>query len=87
MVLGIHPKYIMAEMYAKITGCCKGKRWFDTFFSKEHSLLADMVLLWTNSFRRRYCFADKFMGNDNVCVCSMGDGAVRQGALHEAFNM
>jgi pyruvate dehydrogenase E1 component alpha subunit len=32
-------------------------------------------------------FAEKYMGTTNVCVCSMGDGAVRQGALHEAFNM
>ncbi|MGZ4036948.1 MAG: thiamine pyrophosphate-dependent enzyme, partial [Bacteroidia bacterium] len=32
-------------------------------------------------------FAEKYLGTDNVCVCSMGDGAVRQGALHEAFNM
>lgn len=32
-------------------------------------------------------FADKYNGNDNVTLCYMGDGAVRQGALHEAFNM
>ena len=32
-------------------------------------------------------FADKYKGNDLVTMCSMGDGAIRQGALHEAFNM
>ena len=32
-------------------------------------------------------FADKYNGNDNVTLCLMGDGAVRQGALHETFNM
>ena len=32
-------------------------------------------------------FADKYNGNDNVTLCYMGDGAVRQGSLHEAFNM
>jgi len=32
-------------------------------------------------------FADKYNGNDHVTLCYMGDGAVRQGALHEAFNM
>jgi pyruvate dehydrogenase E1 component alpha subunit len=32
-------------------------------------------------------FADKYNGNDLVTLCYMGDGAVRQGALHEAFNM
>ena len=32
-------------------------------------------------------FAEKYKGTDNVTLCYMGDGAVRQGALHEAFNM
>ena len=32
-------------------------------------------------------FADKYKGNDSVTICFMGDGAVRQGALHETFNM
>jgi pyruvate dehydrogenase E1 component alpha subunit len=32
-------------------------------------------------------FAEQYNGTDNVCVCSFGDGAARQGALHETFNM
>jgi pyruvate dehydrogenase E1 component alpha subunit len=32
-------------------------------------------------------FAEKYNGTDNVAFVSMGDGAVRQGALHETFNM
>ncbi len=32
-------------------------------------------------------FAEKYKGTDNVNVCYMGDGAVRQGALNETFNM
>ena len=32
-------------------------------------------------------FADKYKGNDNVTLCSFGDGAARQGSLHETFNM
>ena len=32
-------------------------------------------------------FAEKYLGTDNVNVCFMGDGAVRQGALNETFNM
>ena len=32
-------------------------------------------------------FADKYNNNDAVTVCFMGDGAVRQGVLHETFNM
>jgi pyruvate dehydrogenase E1 component alpha subunit len=32
-------------------------------------------------------FAEQYKGTDNVCFCSFGDGAARQGALHETFNM
>jgi pyruvate dehydrogenase E1 component alpha subunit len=32
-------------------------------------------------------FAEQYNGTKNVCFCSFGDGAARQGALHETFNM
>ncbi|MDT4868836.1 Acetoin:2,6-dichlorophenolindophenol oxidoreductase subunit alpha [compost metagenome] len=32
-------------------------------------------------------FAEKYQGTDNVCICYFGDGAIRQGAFHEALNM
>ena len=32
-------------------------------------------------------FAEQYKGTDNVCICYMGDGAVRQGAFHETLNM
>jgi pyruvate dehydrogenase E1 component alpha subunit len=86
--LGLHPKYVMAEMYAKITGCSKGKGGSMHIFSKEfnfvggHGIVGGQIPLGAG-----IAFAEKYMGTTNVCVCSMGDGAVRQGALHEAFNM
>ncbi len=88
IALGLHPKYVMAEMYAKITGCSKGKGGSMHIFSKEfnfiggHGIVGGQVPLGAG-----IAFAEKYNGTDSVCVCSMGDGAVRQGALHEAFNM
>jgi pyruvate dehydrogenase E1 component alpha subunit len=32
-------------------------------------------------------FAEKYRGTKNLCICHMGDGAVRQGAVHEALNL
>ena len=32
-------------------------------------------------------FAEKYLGTKSVTLCYMGDGATRQGALHETFNM
>ncbi|MFY9311225.1 MAG: pyruvate dehydrogenase (acetyl-transferring) E1 component subunit alpha [Bacteroidia bacterium] len=85
---GMHPKYIMAEMMAKVTGCSKGKGGSMHMFSKEfnffggHGIVGGQIPLGAG-----IAFADQYNGNDNVTLCYMGDGAVRQGALHEAFNM
>jgi pyruvate dehydrogenase E1 component alpha subunit len=85
---GMHPKYVMAEMMAKITGCSKGKGGSMHIFSREfnffggHGIVGGQIPLGAG-----IAFADKYNGNDLVTLCYMGDGAVRQGALHEAFNM
>jgi pyruvate dehydrogenase E1 component alpha subunit len=86
--LGMHPKYVMAEMYAKITGCSKGKGGSMHIFSKEHNFVGGHGIVGGQvPLGAGIAFAEKYLGTDNLCVCSMGDGAVRQGALHEAFNM
>jgi pyruvate dehydrogenase E1 component alpha subunit len=86
--LGLHPKYVMAEMYAKITGCSKGKGGSMHMFSKEHNFMGGHGIVGAQiPLGAGIAFAEKYNGTENLCVCSMGDGAVRQGALHEAFNM
>ena len=88
IALGLHPKFVMAEMYAKITGCSKGKGGSMHIFSKEHNFVGGHGIVGGQvPLGAGIAFAEKYNGTDNVCVCSMGDGAVRQGALHEAFNM
>ncbi len=85
---GMHPKYIMAEMFAKSTGCSKGKGGSMHMFAKEfnffggHGIVGGQIPLGAG-----IAFAEKYKGTNNVTLCYMGDGAVRQGALHETFNM
>lgn len=85
---GMHPKYIMAELMAKITGCSKGKGGSMHLFSKEfnfyggHGIVGGQIPLGAG-----IAFADMYNNNGRVTLTYMGDGAVRQGALHEAFNM
>ncbi len=86
--LGMDPKYVMAELYGKKTGCTKGKGGSMHMFSKElnffggHGIVGGQIPIGAG-----IAFADKYKGNDNVTLCYMGDGAVRQGAFHEALNM
>ncbi|TAE69398.1 MAG: pyruvate dehydrogenase (acetyl-transferring) E1 component subunit alpha [Bacteroidetes bacterium] len=88
LALGTSPNGIMAELMAKSTGVSKGKGGSMHLFDKEknffggHGIVGGQVPLGAG-----IAFADKYLGNDNVTICYMGDGAVRQGALHEAFNM
>lgn len=85
---GMDPKPAMAELYGKATGCSKGKGGSMHFFDKEnnfyggHGIVGGQIPLGAG-----IAFAEKFNGTDNVCVTYMGDGAVRQGALNEAFNL
>jgi len=86
--LGMDPKYVMAELYGKSTGCSKGKGGSMHMFDKErnfmggHGIVGAQIPMGTG-----IAFAEKYKGTKNATLVSMGDGAVRQGALHEAFNM
>lgn len=86
--LGMHPKYVMAELMAKVTGCSRGKGGSMHMFSKEynffggHGIVGGQIPLGAG-----IAFADKYRNEPYVTYCYMGDGAVRQGALHETFNM
>lgn len=88
LALGTDPKRIMAELYGKVTGTTKGKGGSMHIFDKEvnfvggHGIVGAQIPMGAG-----IGFAEKYRGTDNLCICYMGDGAVRQGALHEAFNM
>jgi pyruvate dehydrogenase E1 component alpha subunit len=86
--LGMHPKYILAELMAKITGCSKGKGGSMHLFSKEHHFYGGHGIVGGQiPLGAGIAFADKYRNDPYVTFCYMGDGATRQGALHEAFNM
>jgi pyruvate dehydrogenase E1 component alpha subunit len=85
---GMSANEVMAELYGKITGCSKGKGGSMHMFSKEkkffggHGIVGAQIPLGAG-----IAFAEQYLGTKNVNVCYMGDGAVRQGALNETFNM
>ena len=85
---GVSTKACMAELYAKATGVNKGKGGSMHFFSKEHRYFGGNGIVGAQiPIGTGIAFAEKYKGTDNLCVTMFGDGAARQGALHEAFNM
>jgi pyruvate dehydrogenase E1 component alpha subunit len=86
--MGVSPNHIMAELYGKSTGCSGGKGGSMHMFSKEHNFFGGHGIVGAQvPLGAGIAFADKYNDNDAVTLCYMGDGAVRQGAVHEAFNM
>ena len=88
IAMGVNPNHIMAELYGKSTGCSGGKGGSMHMFSKEHNFFGGHGIVGGQvPLGAGIAFADKYNENDAVTLCYMGDGAVRQGAVHEAFNM
>jgi pyruvate dehydrogenase E1 component alpha subunit len=85
---GISCNAAMAELFGKETGCTKGKGGSMHFFSKEHNFFGGHGIVGAQiGLGAGIAFADQYLENDSVTICFFGDGAARQGILHETFNM
>ncbi|MBC7920042.1 MAG: pyruvate dehydrogenase (acetyl-transferring) E1 component subunit alpha [Ferruginibacter sp.] len=88
LALGTSPNAVMAELFAKQTGSSKGKGGSMHIFDKAvnfvggHGIVGAQIPLGAG-----LAFAEKYNRTTNLSITFMGDGAVRQGAFHEAFNM
>ena len=88
LAVGISMDKCMAEMFGKATGCSKGKGGSMHFFDPQknfwggHGIVGGQIPLGTG-----LAFALKYKGVKGSCLAYMGDGAVNQGAVHEAMNL
>ena len=85
---GIDPKEVLAELMGRATGCSKGKGGSMHMFNIPgrfyggHGIVGAQVPIGTG-----IALADQYQGADNVTFTFLGDGAVHQGQVYEAFNM
>jgi pyruvate dehydrogenase E1 component alpha subunit len=85
---GMDPRAVMAELTGRSAGMSRGKggsmHMFDVAkgFYGGHGIVGAQVSIGTG-----LAFANRYRGNDNVCFCYMGDGAVNQGQVAESFNL
>lgn len=88
LAVGMSMNECMAELFGKHTGCSKGKGGSMHFFAPDkhywggHGIVGGQVPLGTG-----IAFALKYKGERGCCLTFMGDGAVNQGAVHEAYNL
>ncbi|GIM56968.1 pyruvate dehydrogenase (acetyl-transferring) E1 component subunit alpha [Capnocytophaga canimorsus] len=88
IALGVDPRKVMAELYGKATGTSQGLGGSMHIFSKEHHFYGGHGIVGGQiPLGAGLAFADKYFGRDGVTLTFMGDGATRQGSLHETFNL
>lgn len=85
---GVTAKSCMAELYGKATGCSKGKGGSMHFFGLKENFFGGHGLVGAQiGTGAGLAFAEKYNDTTNAVLCFFGDGAARQGMLHETFNM
>ena len=88
IAVGMDTKPLMAELYGKVTGCSKGKGGSMHYFAPDlnywggHGIVGGQIPLGTG-----LAYAVKYQGKKGAAMAFMGDGAVNQGAVHEAYNL
>ncbi|MEW7279875.1 pyruvate dehydrogenase (acetyl-transferring) E1 component subunit alpha [Aquimarina sp. 2201CG1-2-11] len=86
--MGVDPKRVMAELYGKGTGTSQGLGGSMHIFSKEHRFYGGHGIVGGQiPLGAGLAFADKYKKNGAVTLTFFGDGAARQGSLHETFNL
>ena len=85
---GMDPKGVMAELTGRRSGYSKGKGGSMHMFSVEKQFYGGHGIVGTPApLGSGIAFANKYRGNDNVCLTFFGEGAANQGQVYESFNM
>ena len=88
LVRGADAGMLMAELYGRDGGYSKGKGGSMHFFDIEHRFYGGYGIVGAQiPLAAGLAFASKYRNEDTVTVCSFGDAASNQGAMHETFNM
>ncbi len=86
--MGEDPKRVMAELYGKGTGTSQGLGGSMHIFSPEHGFYGGHGIVGGQiPLGAGLAFAEKYFNKGGVVLTFLGDGAARQGSLHETFNM
>ncbi len=85
---GIPVKLLMAELFARSTGCCHGKGGSMHMGDAELGMLPAIAIVGGGiPLATGYALSFKHLKKPNVAACFFGDGAVNEGIFHETVNM
>jgi len=87
IVRGAKPKRVMAELFGKATGLCKGKGGSMHLFSPELNFMGGYAIVGGQfPIACGLAFSTKYRQEDRITACFFGDGAINQGTFHESLN-
>src|SRR5579859_5133487 len=85
---GMEPQVVMAELFGKATGCSKGKGGSMHMWSNELGMFGGNGIVAAQlPMAAGVAFSAQYLGESRVTMCFFGDGAVDEGAFHEALNL
>ncbi len=85
---GVDPKEMMAELYGKAPGACKGKGGSMHIADVTKGMLgANGIVGAGGPLACGSALMAKVKGTDQITVCFFGDGASEQGTMHESMNL
>ncbi len=85
---GVTPRAVMAELFARTTGCCKGRGGSMHAGDMAVGAIPAIAIVGGNiPIATGVALAFKMRKLPNVAVSFFGDGATNEGAFHEAVNM
>lgn len=88
LVKGCDPNALMAELCGKGTGLSKGKGGSMHIFDAQHGMMGGYAIVGAQlPLACGYALSAKLLKQDHVTLCFFGDGAVDEGAFHEALNL
>ncbi len=78
---------MMAELYGKIDGCCRGKGGSMHLADKSVNMMGTSAIVATSIPEAvGYALAVQYRSGNEVVVCFFGDGATSEGVFHESLN-
>jgi pyruvate dehydrogenase E1 component alpha subunit len=88
LLLGSDPNAVMAELFGKVTGLVKGKGGSMHLFDVERGLMGGYGIVGGHiPLGVGFAYALRYQETDHICQLYLGDGAVHNGAFHEAANL
>jgi pyruvate dehydrogenase E1 component alpha subunit len=85
---GVPATSIMAEMYGKLAGCCRGRGGSMHIFDKDRRFFGGNAIVGGGlPLAVGLALADRMQKRPAVTACFFGDGAVAEGEFHESLNL